>query len=116
METIGEWMKLFGEAIYETKPCWYQIGTRNFALEKDENVYLFCFDLCRRGSADVTYIEGTEGEFVFENFPYALKDICWMDNEEKLFYHYERSNLTVDFTGFEYGIDYCVRVAKAKKG
>ena len=53
---------------------------------------------------------------MFENFPYALKDICWMDNEEKLFYHYERSNLTVDFTGFEYGIDYCVRVAKAKKG
>lgn len=115
METIGEWMKMFGDAIYGTKPCWYQTGTRNFVLEKGSNVYLFCLDLCRRGSADVTYIEGTEGEFVFENFPYELKDICWMDNAEKLEFRHEENSLVVNFTGFEYGIDYCVRVAIARK-
>ncbi len=115
MLTIGEWMKMFGEAVYNGKPLWFNDKTRNFALESEEYVYLFRFDLCRRGSADVTYIEGTEGEFVFENFQRKVKDIQWMDNGEKLEYSYDGNNLKVHFTGFEYGIDYCVRVARAIK-
>lgn len=115
MQTIGQWVQMFGEAIYDVKPCWYSKGCRNFALQSEDYVYLFCLDLCRKGSANVTYIEGTEGEFTFEDFPFDVENVHWMDNDEPLAYSRDGGNLTVDFTGFEYGIDYCVRVAKACK-
>ena len=59
-------------------------------------------------------MEVSEGEFTFEDFKCQVEDVHWMDNGERLAYKYEDNALTVDFTGFEYGIDYCVRVAKAK--
>lgn len=57
MSIIGEWLKMYGEAIYNDRPYWYSDKTRNFALKSYDckHIYLFCFDLCRRGSADVTY-------------------------------------------------------------
>jgi len=114
MQVIGEWMDMFGEAIYDGKPFWYRSECRNFALRSADYVYLFCFDLCRKGSANVVYMQGGEGEFAFEDFPCKVEDVHWMDNEERLNFRYEKDALIVDFTGFEYGIDYCVRVAKAK--
>ena len=112
MGVMGEWIDIFGEAIYDTKPLWWGDG-RNFALSKGNDVYLFCYDLCRRGSANVTYMSGSEGTYTFENFPAELTDVHWMDNDEQLEFTYENGNLTVDFTGYPYGTDYCVRVAKA---
>jgi hypothetical protein len=108
----GDKQAIFGEAIYETKPLWWE-AEKNFALQNGDDVYLFCHDLCRKGSADVTYNGGSEGDFVFENFPYALADVHWMDNDEALESSYADGNLTVNFTGYPYGTDYCVRVAKA---
>ena len=36
-----------------------------------------------------------------------------MDNDEVLECAYEGGNLKVNITGYPYGVDYCVRVAKA---
>ena len=51
---IGDWMKIFGEAIYEGKPyeC-HSIG-RNFILKGDGCLYLFCYDLGIDGDGHVT--------------------------------------------------------------
>ncbi|MBQ7840155.1 MAG: hypothetical protein IJ390_06690 [Lachnospiraceae bacterium] len=108
MHTIGEWTALFGEAIYEAKPLWYKKGCRNFILESQDSVYVFCFDLCRKGSGNVTYMEGGEGNFVFEDFPYQVEGLQWMDNGEMLEFSCKEQKLTVNFTGYAYGTDYCV--------
>lgn len=115
MHTLGQWTELFGEAVYEPKPLWYRKDCRNFILESPDSVYLFCFDLCRRGSANVTYMEGGEGVFEFEDFPYQIEGLHWMDNGEELEFSCEEKKLSVNFTGYAYGTDYCVRVAKAEK-
>lgn len=114
MGVIGEWMDIFGEAIYEAEPLWWsENGKRNFALVKGNNVYLFCYDLCIYGSGHVTYACGIDGEYTFKNFPFPLKNVHWMDNNENLNCTYENGDLVVDLTGHQYGTDYCVRVAKA---
>lgn len=112
LNLLGEWLNIFGEAIYETKPLWWE-AEKNFALQNGDDVYLFCHDLCRKGSADVTYMSGTEGGYDFDHFPYALENVHWMDNGEVLKSSYADGKLTVHFTGYPYGTDYCVRVAKA---
>ena len=53
-----------------------------------------------------------EGEYLFKDFPCDIENVHWMDNGELLEASYENGNLTVNFTGYSYGTDYCVRVAK----
>ena len=110
--TIGKWIDIFGEAIYEAEPYWWGEG-KNFVLKKGDKAYIFCYDLCRKGSANVVYAGGREGEYTFKNFPVALKNVKWMDNGEELECSYENGNLKINITGYPYGVDYCVRVACA---
>ena len=59
----------------------------------------------------MTYISGTEGMIKFNDIGVNVADIKWMDNNEKLDYSKYEDDLTVNFTGYDYGTDYCVRVA-----
>lgn len=113
LNVMGQWLEMFGEAIYETEPLWWGEG-KNFALKKGDDVYLFCYELCRKGSFNVVYAGGGEGEYLFKDFPCKVENIYWMDNGEMLAYSYQNGDLTVNFTGYSYGLDYCVRVAKGK--
>lgn len=108
---IGRWMELFGQAIYNGRPCWHSKTTKNVVLRDSEHVYFLYFDLLRKGSANVVYLDGAEGEFTFENFGLPVYNIRWMDNGEKLEYRVHENCLTINFTGYDYGMDYCVRVA-----
>ena len=112
-EVIGEWIDVFGEAIYDAKPYWLSDDTDNFVLKNGNNLYFFCYDLCRRGSENVVYAGGKEGNFVFDGFKDKIKEIHWMDNDEKLDFYYNQNDLTVNFTGYDYGSDWVVRVGKA---
>ena len=113
VETVGEWLRVFGEAIYEPSPYWLREDTKNFVLKNGNNLYFFCYDLCRRGNKNVVIGGGTEGDFVFHNFPDKIKEIHWMDNNEKLDFNYQQHDLTVCFTGYDSGFDWVVRVGKA---
>ncbi len=113
MGVIGEWIKIFGEAIYEPKPYWCRQDEKNFVLKNGNTLYLFCYELCRRGSENVVYAGGSEGVFTFEGLEADIKEVHWMDNDECLEFSSENGNLSVNFTGYDYGYDYCVRVAKA---
>ena len=84
-------------------------------MDDEDDVYLFCYDLIRKGSSNVTIKEGFEGGCEFADFPDDLCDIAWMDSQERMEHVYENGNLIVNLIGYEYGFDYCVRVAKAKK-
>ncbi len=113
LEAIGKWMGIYGEAIYNGRPFWYKDGVSNFAIRSEEHVYFICFDLKIGGSENVVASDGTpEGEFKYENFALSVKNIRWMDNGEELSFRQDKNDLYVGLTGYDYGTDFCVRIAK----
>ena len=114
LNIMGRWMKLFGEAVYEGKPC--EIGGmgRNFVLKGDKCLYLFCYDLGKKGNDNVTVGGQYSGAYAFGNVKDCVKSIKWMDNDEQLEFAQKDGMLAVNLTGTPYGTSYCVRVAKAE--
>ena len=111
--TIGDWMKLYGEAIYEGRP--YPAGSmgKNFILKGKDALYLFFYDLGKEINANVTVPGGNTGAYAFTGVTDEIKKIVWMDNGEALSFGQAENMLTVNATGFPYGMSTCVRVAKA---
>jgi alpha-L-fucosidase len=116
MRTLGKWMKLYGEAIYEGKPCPTEADNeKNFILKSDDYAYIFVHDLRIFGDANVTEDTGRRaGDITFRGFSDQLESVEWMDNGEQLDFSVEGDLLTVNATGYPYGLSTCVRVAKAK--
>ena len=115
MKIIGKWMNMYGEAIYNGKP--YSAGGigKNFILKGENELYLFFFDLAKNGSENVTVSNGNYcGSYAFGNVLDKVALIEWMDNNEQLKFIQRDDMLTVNATGYPYGVSTCVRVAKAK--
>ncbi len=115
MRILGKWMALYGEAVYEGKP--YGATTqnaKNFVLQGDGYLYFFVHDLGRKGNVNVTKDGKYSGYIAFNRVPDAIESIEWMDNGEKLDFVNQGECLSVNATGFPYGMSACVRVARAK--
>lgn len=114
MKIIGKWMSLYGEAIYNGKP--YAAGGmgKNFILKGENELYLFFYDLARCGSENVVVGGNYCGSYAFGNVTDKVASVEWMDNGERLDFTQDNNMLTVNATGFPYGMSTCVRVAKAK--
>ena len=115
MGLMGKWMQLYGEAIYEGKPCAARGMGGNFVLKGDGCLYLFFHNVMREGHKNVTtrQIDGWCGAYAFENVTEEIASISWMDNGEDLTFAQTGEMLTLNATGFPYGTATCVRVAKA---
>lgn len=111
LNIVGKWMAMFGDAIHNGRPYYYREDSDTFILKDEKHLYFFYINLARRGSANVTYISGTEGVVTFDNIDVKVENIRWMDNNEKLEFSKKGNELSVEFTGYDYGVDYCVRVA-----
>ncbi len=111
LNIVGKWMGMFGDAVHNGRPYWYKEDSDIFILKDEKHLYFFYVNLARRGSADVTFISGTEGMITFDNIDVNVENIRWMDNDEKLEFSKDGYNLSIGFTGYDYGVDYCVRVA-----
>lgn len=112
---VGEWLKIFGESIYETRPDGIAGQGENFGLAgPDGSKYLFCFHLPIIGDSNVTVGGGRILPQTFTGMFDKVHSIHWMDNEEELtFIQDEKAGvLTVNATGHQYGDNYVVRVAK----
>lgn len=115
LKVVGDWMELYGEAIYNGKP--YAAGGigKNFILKGDGYLYMFFHDLTRTGSENVTTNNGGYcGAYSFGNVVDEIESVEWMDNKESLSFVQKGDMLSVNATGFPYGMSTCVRVAKAK--
>ncbi len=112
---IGKWTDIFGEAIYSGRPYKTANLGRDFILKSTDNkyLYIFCFDLGRRGNENVILDSNYEGNIAFGKMRDNVKEIYWMDNDERLEFVQGENSLTVNVTGYNYGESYCVRVAKA---
>lgn len=115
MKIIGSWMKIYGEAIYEGKPYPAKGMGNNFILKSDKALYMFFTNLGIKGSEHV--VTGNEGRYCgcysFGNVLDEVESVEWMDNGEKLTFSQGEDMLSVNATGFPYGMSTCVRVAKA---
>ena len=110
---IGKWVKLFGEAIYDVKPYGsYGMG-KNFILKGKDCLYLFFFNITSNGDSHVKNSEGYHGAYAFGDVADKIQEIFWLDNQEQLSFCQQGDMLTVNATGYPYGISACVRVAKA---
>ena len=73
---------------------------------------MFVYELGRSGSEHVV-VNGVGGlNRGFKLHGGKVKDVEWMDNGEKLNFTQDGENLIVACTGYPYGTNYCVRVAK----
>ena len=114
LKIIGKWMELYGEAIYNGKPYDARGMGKNFILKGENELYLFFFDLAERGHENVTYANNTYyGSYAFGGVTDQIKEIEWMDNQEKLEFYQNNNVLSVNATVFPHGVSTCVRVAKA---
>lgn len=116
MECIGRWMDIYGDAIYRGRPYRCYPGRKDFLLKDRENetvAYLFRFGL-HSGSGDkhVTLNLEEDGVDVFDGIVQEVKQITWIDNQEKLLFRQEQDRLAVCMTGFPHGQSLCVRVAR----
>ena len=111
--TIGDWMNLYGEAIYNGRPYPASGLGKNFILRDGKTLYLFIYDLGRKGNENVTVGSSYSGSYAFGNVADTISSIQWMDSGEALDFVQKDSMLSVNFTGQEYGSSFCVRVAKA---
>ncbi len=114
LETIGDWMHYFGEAIYNGRPYPASGIGKNFILRHEKTLYLFVFDPGRRGNENVTVGTSYSGSYAFGNVKDAVSSIQWMDNGEPLDFVQKGEMLCVDFSGQDYGKSFGVRVAKAQ--
>ncbi len=111
---IGDWMNIFSEAIYKGKPYKAYSNGKNFILKGDNCLYMFVYDLGKKGNENVTVGGQYAGAYGFSNVCDEIKSIKWMDNGEELSFAQKDGLLNVNFTGMPYGTSYCVRVAKAE--
>lgn len=117
LEIIGQWMEINGEAIHRGRPCEIKAAGngKDFALKaSDGQVYLFIHDLKVVGNVNVML--GGEGENprCFLNMHEKINGLRWMDNDEELTFTQDEKKgiLCFDATGYPYGTDLVVRVAK----
>lgn len=115
MGILGRWMEFYGEAIYQGKPHPATCGNgKNFILRSENALYFFIHDLNSGGSAHVAVPGEVNPDFTFRGVEEEIESVEWMDNGEVLSFRKEADAVTVDATGFRYGMHTCVRVAKAK--
>lgn len=116
MALIGKWTHLYREAFYNgsQKSCPSASNPKDFSIKVGQNYYFFVHDLKVTGNSNV--VLGGEGvnPKSFLNIDQPLKSLAWIDNNEDLTFTQDQKKgiLTFDATGYRYGSDYVVRVAK----
>lgn len=113
VEQIGRWMRLFGEAIYNGYPCKVLATERDFVLQNGNYLYYFAHDLKITGHENVTIFGGSPGLRTVRNLPGKIVSASWLDNQLPLDYiQSDNGFAAVNFSGYDYGKQYVVRVAK----
>ena len=117
MDAVGQWMCVYGKAIYNGRPCIVKEGQRDFLLRDvsdEKTFYAFKYDLGIGGSSNVTIQNGGSGVTVFEGFGKEVTSVTWMDNGQALDYEQKGDQLKIACSNFQYGQNLCVRVAEIK--
>ncbi|MEG0763016.1 MAG: alpha-L-fucosidase [Oscillospiraceae bacterium] len=113
LEAIGKWVKKHEKAFFDARPCEVEGNGTDFALENDENLFLYLNNINTWGDANV--IKSVPRTFgVFKNVNKPIASIKWMDNgaEAAFTQDLEKGILFLEPTPFLYGESFVVRVAQ----
>jgi alpha-L-fucosidase len=113
---VGGWVKANADIIYNAVPTDI-IGTdKDFALELNGRIYLFIHNITSEGSEHVSIGGSGNGLRTFSNVNKSVKKVSWLDNNESLQFacSSDAGILTVNATGYPYGTNLVVRIAKVE--
>jgi len=114
MRIIGEWVKIYDEAIRLPRPTYYDIEGKpgDFVLQNGNTYYLFCDRLPIVGDPNVTV--ANEPDKYLDTFPCAepVRSAVWMDTGEPVDVTQADGMLAVTTKPFVYGRNTVIRVAK----
>jgi alpha-L-fucosidase len=117
---VGDWIRLHGGdsgPIYQGRPVMISGEGDDFALGLDGDLYLFILSLTPTAN---TQAHGTgargPGKRVFSGVERAYGSAAWMDNGETLKLEHDPAGkkLTLHATGYPYGTNTVVRVARLR--
>ncbi len=110
---IGRWIKTCGQSIYKAKPCGVQGVDEDFGLRNGNKIYFYVHELSINGVSSVTVKGGGVGNRDFTGVPGRISNLHWVDNDEVLEFTQDGSTVTMNCTGYPYGMNLVVRVAEA---
>ena len=109
---IRRWIDLCGDSIYEGMPCGVDGEGVDFGLEYKGELRLFVHNLHKKGSKNVVTADGHEGPRIFTGVKGKAVRASWLDSEERLDFMQDGDKLTLYCTGYPYGRNTAVRVAR----
>jgi len=114
LERIGLWVDKYAESIYQGKPVDCRCSGEDFLLRVADRYYFFVHDLKRKGDANVTINGGSDIGRTIKGFDRPVRSVRWLDNDETLEFTQDSKShdLTIECTGYPYGTDLVVRVAR----
>ena len=114
LRRAGDWVDTHSDVIYDGLPVDCECPGRDAVLETENGLYYLVFDLSISGDENVTVSSGGAGPRTIAGLNREVSKARWLDNGEVLevVQNPDRSITTVDCTGYPYGTDTVVRVAK----
>lgn len=116
LEAIGKWMKKYEAAFFKAEVSDIKGYGKDFALETEENIYLFLHDIPTWGDENV--IKLTERQYsTFTNVHHKITEAKWLENGDSVTFSQdiEKSLLVIEPTSFQYGESWVIRIAVLKK-
>lgn len=114
---VGEWIELHGGTngvLFRGRPQGILGGGEDFGLVLGDELYLFITSLTQTSNWQLQDKGRGPGPRVFKGIKREFKEAKWMDNGEKLKFEQDLSGqqLTLHATGYPYGTNTVVRVAR----
>jgi alpha-L-fucosidase len=117
---VGDWIRLHGGqdgVMYNGRPCGVKGEGDDFALELNDELYLFVTDLTATSNTMV-HVKGPRGAGPrkFQGIDRSVREAVWMDNGEtlKIDHSQDSKTLTLHATGYPYGTNTVIRVARVR--
>lgn len=117
MHLLGQWTNMAAPAIYGVRPSAEVASSpdsRDFVVSDGKHQFMYIFDLKVVGNDNV--VLGGEGINLrsFSGISAKIKSVTWLDNNEPVYFMQDKDKgvVTIDATGFTYGTDWVVRVAR----
>jgi len=113
LQQVGRWLSLQGDVIYEGRPVSAKCQGLDFLLQKGNQYYYFAHHLSRRGSVHVVTGGGGNAPRIVEGLSARIRSVRWLDDDEEMRFTQDAGgSLKLDCTGYDYGSDLVVRIAK----